>query len=155
MHSIISQQIIGLTVSRLYLPFHMRITWGTSRRIPGRHKATYPTVRAGTLVGHGIVDRMSHALRWPSQFSVRAFLVRGIDLNATDDQLQFPLLYAAGRDGIAQKTLTEEERNLHLLLDTILEEIHGPSYDRRPPSRCLCPTWAIRITWTARGCKDL
>jgi GTP-binding protein len=80
---------------------------------------------------------MSHALRWPSQFSVRAFLVRGIDLNATDDQLQFPLLYAVGRDGIAQKTLTEEERNLHLLLDTILEEIHGPSYDREAPFQML------------------
>ena len=31
-----------------------------------------------------------------------------IDLNATDDQLEFPLLYAVGRDGIAQKTLDEE-----------------------------------------------
>ena len=60
-----------------------------------------------------------------------------IDLNATDDQLEFPLLYAVGRDGIAQKTLTEEEKNLHLLLDTILEEIPGPSYDSEAPFQML------------------
>jgi len=70
-----------------------------------------------------------------------------IDLNATDDQLEFPLLYAVGRDGIAQKTLTEEEKNLHLLLDAILEEIPALPTTVRPPSRCLCPTWAIRIMW--------
>ena len=52
-----------------------------------------------------------------------------IDLNATDDQLEFPLLYAAGRDGIAQKTPEEKGKNLHVLLDTIVEEIPGPSSD--------------------------
>jgi GTP-binding protein len=60
-----------------------------------------------------------------------------IDLNATDDQLEFPLLYAVGRDGIAQKTLDEEGQNLHLLLDTILEEILGPSYDPEAPFQML------------------
>jgi GTP-binding protein len=60
-----------------------------------------------------------------------------IDLNATDDQLEFPLLYAVGRDGIAQKTLKEEGKNLHLLLDTILEEIPGPSYDPEAPFQML------------------
>jgi GTP-binding protein len=60
-----------------------------------------------------------------------------IDLNATDDQLEFPLLYAVGRDGIAQKTLDEEGKNLHLLLDTILEKIPGPSYDPEAPFQML------------------
>ena len=60
-----------------------------------------------------------------------------IDLNATDDQLEFPLLYAVGRDGIAQKTLNEEGANLHLLLDTILEEIPAPSYDPEAPFQML------------------
>ncbi len=60
-----------------------------------------------------------------------------IDLNATDDQLEFPLLYAVGRDGIAQKTLEEEGENLHLLLDTILEEIPGPSHDPEAPFQML------------------
>jgi GTP-binding protein len=60
-----------------------------------------------------------------------------IDLNAADDQLEFPLLFAVGRDGIAQKTLEEEGENLHLLLDTILEEIPGPSYDPEAPFQML------------------
>jgi len=60
-----------------------------------------------------------------------------IDLNATDDQLEFPLLYAVGRDGIAQKSLEEEGKNLHLLLDAILEEIPGPSYDPEAPFQML------------------
>ena len=60
-----------------------------------------------------------------------------IDLNATDDQLEFPLLYAIGRDGIAQKSLDEEGKNLHVLLDSILEEISGPSYDSEAPFQML------------------
>ena len=60
-----------------------------------------------------------------------------IDLNATDDQLEFPLLYAIGRDGIAQKTLVEEGKNLHVLLDTIIEEIPGPSLQPDAPLQML------------------
>ena len=60
-----------------------------------------------------------------------------IDLNATDDQLEFPLLYAIGRDGIAQKTLVEEGKNLHVLLDTIIEEIPGPSFQPDAPLQML------------------
>jgi GTP-binding protein len=60
-----------------------------------------------------------------------------IDLNATDDQLEFPLIYAVGRDGIAQRTLQEAGRNLHALLDTILDEIPGPSHDPDAPFQML------------------
>ncbi len=60
-----------------------------------------------------------------------------IDLNAADAQLEFPLLYAVGRDGIAQKTLEEEGKNLHILLDTILAEIPGPAYDPDAPFQML------------------
>ncbi len=60
-----------------------------------------------------------------------------IDLNATDEQLEFPLIYAVGRDGIAQRTLQEAGRNLHVLLDTILDEIPGPSHDPDAPFQML------------------
>jgi GTP-binding protein len=60
-----------------------------------------------------------------------------IDLNATDEQLEFPLLYAVGRDGIALKSLDEEGKNLHVLLDTILAEIPSPSYDPGAPFQML------------------
>ncbi len=60
-----------------------------------------------------------------------------IDLDATEEQLEFPLLYAVGRDGIAKKSLEEEGKNLHPLLDTILEEIPGPSHDPSAPFQML------------------
>jgi GTP-binding protein len=60
-----------------------------------------------------------------------------IDLNATDEQLEFPLLYAVGRDGIAQRTLNEEGENLHVLFDTILGAIPGPSHDPDGPFQML------------------
>jgi len=60
-----------------------------------------------------------------------------IDLDASDDQLEFPLLYAIGRDGIAMKSLSEEGINLHVLLDTILKEIPGPSHDLDAPFQML------------------
>jgi GTP-binding protein len=60
-----------------------------------------------------------------------------IDLDASDDQLEFPLLYAIGRDGIAMKNLGEEGINLHVLLATILEKIPGPSHDPDAPFQML------------------
>jgi GTP-binding protein len=60
-----------------------------------------------------------------------------IDLDATDEQLEFPLIYAVGRDGIAQRSLEEAGRNLHVLLDTILDEIPGPSHDPEAPFQML------------------
>lgn len=52
-----------------------------------------------------------------------------IDLGATEEQLDFPLLYAIGRDGVVQKALEEKGEDLLVLFDTILEEIPMPSYD--------------------------
>lgn len=60
-----------------------------------------------------------------------------IDLGATDEQLDFPLLYAIGRDGIAQKELEEKGKNLHILFDTILEQMPAPSYDPEEPLQML------------------
>ena len=51
-----------------------------------------------------------------------------IDLEASDEQLDFPVLYAIGRDGIAKKSLEEEGKDLAPLFDTILKEIPPPSY---------------------------
>jgi GTP-binding protein len=56
-----------------------------------------------------------------------------IDLDATEDQLEFPLLYAVGRDGIAMAQPEDRRDNLHLLFDTILETIPGPSFDPEAP----------------------
>ena len=60
-----------------------------------------------------------------------------IDMDATDEQLEFPLLYAVGRDGIAMKTPEEKASNLHLLFDAILAMIPGPTYDSGAPLQML------------------
>jgi GTP-binding protein len=60
-----------------------------------------------------------------------------IDLDATEDQLDFPLLYAIGRDGIAQTSLTERGTNLAPLFDAIVKNIPGPSYDQTKPFQML------------------
>ncbi len=60
-----------------------------------------------------------------------------IDLNATDEQIEFPLLYAVGREGIVQKKLNEPAANLNVLFETILEMIPGPSHDPGAPFQML------------------
>lgn len=60
-----------------------------------------------------------------------------IDLDATDEQLEFPLLYAVGRDGVAMTSPDARADNLHALLDTIIEEIPGPTHDPMAPFQML------------------
>ena len=56
-----------------------------------------------------------------------------IELDASEEQLDFPLLYAVGRDGIAGPSPERMEDNVHLLLDAILEQIPPPAYDPGEP----------------------
>ncbi len=46
-----------------------------------------------------------------------------LELGATDDQSNFPVIYSIGREGIAIKNLTDERKDLTPLLDTILEKV--------------------------------
>ena len=46
-----------------------------------------------------------------------------MELGANDDQLNFPTIYAIGRQGVAMKTLTETPKDLTPLLDMILEHV--------------------------------
>ena len=49
-----------------------------------------------------------------------------IDLDATDEQIEFPILYAISRDGVAKKSLTDDSNNLRPLFDQIVETIPAP-----------------------------
>ncbi|MEA2083918.1 MAG: translational GTPase TypA [Thermodesulfobacteriota bacterium] len=60
-----------------------------------------------------------------------------IDLDADDDQLDFPVLYAVGRDGIAKKEVEDEGSDLEILFKTILNEIPPPSYEPGEPFQML------------------
>lgn len=60
-----------------------------------------------------------------------------IDLDATEEQIEFPVLFAIGRDGIAQKTLEGKGETLQTLFETIIEEIPPPSFDPAEPFQLL------------------
>src|SRR2546423_10315128 len=49
-----------------------------------------------------------------------------LDLDATDEQIDFPILYAVSRDGVAKKKLEDESTNLRPLFDQIIESIPAP-----------------------------
>ena len=49
-----------------------------------------------------------------------------IDLGASDDQIEFPILYAISREGVAKKTLDDDSKTLKPLFDQILETIPAP-----------------------------
>jgi len=52
------------------------------------------------------------------------------DLNATDEQLDFPILYGAARDGYAVKDMDDERIDLTPLFETIIEQVKPyPDYD--------------------------
>jgi GTP-binding protein len=60
-----------------------------------------------------------------------------IDLDADDKQIEFPVLYAIGKLGIAQRSLEESGTDLSALFETVLEEIPGPAYDPEQPFQML------------------
>ncbi|WP_031386773.1 translational GTPase TypA [Desulfonatronum thiodismutans] len=60
-----------------------------------------------------------------------------IDLDASEEQLDFPVLYAVARDGIAKRSLDEPGENLHPLFDAILQTVPGPAYDPDKPFQML------------------
>ncbi|MFT2704056.1 translational GTPase TypA [Helicobacter pylori] len=50
-----------------------------------------------------------------------------VAMGASDKQLDFPVVYAAARDGYAMKSLDDEKKNLEPLFETILEHMPSPS----------------------------
>ncbi|MGH9943760.1 MAG: translational GTPase TypA [Pyrinomonadaceae bacterium] len=49
-----------------------------------------------------------------------------IDLDATDAQIEFPILYAVSRDGVAKKNLEDDSTTLRPLFEQIVETIPAP-----------------------------
>ncbi len=52
-----------------------------------------------------------------------------IDLNADDKQIEFPVIYASGRNGWAVKNLKDERKDLIPLLETIIKKIPQPKVE--------------------------
>ena len=60
-----------------------------------------------------------------------------IELDATDEQLDFPVVYASAKNGIAKMDLNDETDNLHCLFETIVNTIKAPNCDEEGPAQML------------------
>lgn len=60
-----------------------------------------------------------------------------VALEANDDQLDFPIIYAIAKQGIAKYNLEDEGENLLPLLDTVIEKIPPPNVDEDKPFKML------------------
>ena len=56
-----------------------------------------------------------------------------VSLDANDDQLDFPVLYASGRDGWCVKDLNDERKDLSPLLDLVLNHVPEPKVEKDAP----------------------
>lgn len=70
-----------------------------------------------------------------------------LDLDADEDQIEFPIVYACARDGVASLTKPEDGQvppdsdSLEPFFSTILSAVPAPEYDDEAPSRPTSPTW--------------
>jgi len=60
-----------------------------------------------------------------------------IDLDATDEQIDFPILYTNAKEGIAHKDLTDGSTDLDPLFQVILNKINGPIGDDKAEPQLL------------------
>ena len=60
-----------------------------------------------------------------------------IDLDAAEDQLDFPVLYAVARDGVAKRDPGDDSSDLQPLFETIIEHLPSPEGDPGAPLQLL------------------
>ena len=60
-----------------------------------------------------------------------------IELNANDDQLDFPVIYASAKNGIAKMNLEDESDNVNCIFDTIIKYIDAPNCEIEGPAQML------------------
>ncbi len=60
-----------------------------------------------------------------------------IELDATDEQLDFPVVYASAKNGIAKMDLKDETEDLSCLFETMINTIQAPDCDEEGPAQML------------------
>ena len=60
-----------------------------------------------------------------------------IELDANDEQLDFPVVYASAKNGIAKMNLEDDTTDLHCLFETIVNTIQAPNCDEEGPAQML------------------
>ena len=82
-----------------------------------------------------------------------------MDLNATDEQLDFKVVFASGKNGFAKLKLEDEDKDMKPLFETIINTIEEPKGDENEPLQLLVSnidfdnfTGKIGIGKIERGC---
>ncbi len=60
-----------------------------------------------------------------------------IELDATDEQLDFPVVYASAKNGVAKMDLADEDGDLTCLFETIISTIQAPKCEIEGPAQML------------------
>jgi GTP-binding protein len=60
-----------------------------------------------------------------------------IELDANEEQLEFPVIYASAKNGIAKMNLEDETDNVNCIFETIINEINAPKCDEKGPAQML------------------
>ena len=60
-----------------------------------------------------------------------------VGLEASDEQLDFPVLYAIGIKGLAKRHLTDEDTDLTAMFELIVNHVPGPKRDTKAPFKML------------------
>jgi GTP-binding protein len=60
------------------------------------------------------------------------------NLNATDEQLEYPILFGSARSGWVVKNMNDPKENIKALLDAIVENIPSPNVDLEKAFSMLC-----------------
>ena len=60
-----------------------------------------------------------------------------IELDATDEQLDFPVVYASAKNGISKLNMSDEDSDMTPLFETIIKTIDAPNCDEEGPTQML------------------
>ena len=60
-----------------------------------------------------------------------------IELDATDEQLDFPVVYASAKQGISKLNMSDEDSDMTPLFETIIKTIDAPNCDEEGPAQML------------------
>ena len=60
-----------------------------------------------------------------------------IELDATDEQLDFPVVYASAKNGISKLNMSDEDSDMTPLFETIIKTIDAPNCDEDGPAQML------------------
>ncbi len=77
------------------------------------------------------IDKPAARPDWVHEAVLELFL----ELGANNDQIDFPTIYAIGRDGVAMKKIDDERKDLSPLLDMVLEHVPAATQNLDVPVR--------------------